>query len=80
MPEAVALVVPAMLTCYPTMYGQQQDTSDSRENCMALYRKYFGTCHVGSWEDCLREGVWAPMGAFSWAPDCATTQAECPVN
>jgi len=77
--EAPPVVSDAMLTCEPTAAGVVQDSWDNRENCMSTYRNYFATCHVGSWEDCLREASSDPLAAATWGPDCATTRNECPV-
>jgi hypothetical protein len=78
-PEVVSTLSSAVVSCYPTPAGAVQDGWDSREDCMSIYRAYFASCHVSSWEDCLREWAWAPLAAFTWGPDCATTVAECPV-
>jgi hypothetical protein len=79
--NSVAIVAPVMETCFPVANVQPQDSSNSMEECTDLYRTYFATCHVGRWEDCLRESVRTPFGAWTWvAPDCLINHQECPVN
>lgn len=79
--ESHPLVAESMVTCYPNPNptdGRADVTWLTRDGCIEIYRKNFGACHVGSWEDCLREGAYAPL-ASTWAPSCEVTKSECPL-
>lgn len=82
--ETVDLVSGFLLTCYQQTDLIDNDTHQygypTLEDARSIYHQYYGTCHVGSWEDCVREKTSDPFGTNTWAPDCATTQQECPVN
>jgi hypothetical protein len=78
-PQTIAPLQGISATCYPAP-ATQSDSWGSRGECMATYRKYFNTCHVAPWEDCLRELSSDPLGAPLWGPDCDTVHDECPVN
>lgn len=78
---AVAVLGEFMEPCAPTdPHAFTVDVWDTREDCIQIYRSDFGKCHVGPWEDCIREVASDPLGAVGWGPDCATTQQECPLN
>jgi len=79
--ETVAILAEALYTCYPTMDDvPTPDDWGSRENCMALFRRYFSTCYVATVEDCSREGAATPFGAWTWRPHCAIMAQQCPIN
>jgi hypothetical protein len=73
--ETVPLLADALSTCYPTTYGES--SSPSRENNMSLDRGTFGNCHVGLYEDCMREQVSAPLADATPSPDCTEFNDLC---
>jgi hypothetical protein len=50
----------------------------TRQDCVDIYRRYFGRCHVGAWEDCIRESA-AGVLASSYHPSCEQNKRECPI-
>lgn len=77
--QTAEVIADAVQTCVPAAPSQKQTSYESRASCIEIYRQYYRACHVGSWEDCLREIASDPLGASAWGPDCKTTEQECPV-
>lgn len=78
--ETLPLVARAMATCYPNPNPSdgRDDVAGTRDECMSIYRNYFAKCHVGPWEDCIRESASAPIGHDRF-PSCEITITECPI-
>ena len=86
--EAPSILADALHTCYPLSWDDaipDAATMDyslgSREDCMVIHRNYYGSCHVGSTEDCRRNAQSSPMGSDWWysTDACVTTHDECGV-
>jgi hypothetical protein len=73
--ETVPQMADAVSTCYSTTYGES--AFPSREGGMSLIRETFGNCHVGLYEDCVREMFSAPLGYSSLTSDCAEYNDLC---
>jgi hypothetical protein len=72
-----------MVECAPTAdfgLNATESTWSSRSGCISAYQENFGGCHVGAWEDCLRESRSEPLGVVGGGPDCAIVLKECPLK
>lgn len=71
------IVWTARRTPKPFFPGSSRDTAwDSREDCAQLYRREYGACHVGPFEDCIREKAVRPL-AYYQVPSCIAWEREC---
>lgn len=58
--ETIPLLASEVSTCYATTYGESQ--TPSREAWVSIYQGTFPNCHVGLYEDCLRESAAGTFG------------------
>lgn len=73
--ETVPLIASLVTTC--TRSTEAESGDPSREATMQLYRKQFGACHAGLWEDCDREGTLGLLGLGSSNYACLEKDLEC---
>jgi hypothetical protein len=73
--ETTPVLASALATCYTATFGNAP--LPSREETITLFRtSLLSGCHVGSYEDCIRESA---VGGFEGgaAPDCAELNNLC---
>lgn len=70
-------------SCFPNTDLPRDNDAEvawgTRQDCVDIYRNYFGRCHVGVWEDCAREGAVRVL-ASSYHPSCDQAKRECPIQ
>jgi hypothetical protein len=80
--NTVPILASGVQSCWPSQGGVSQYVAASVGDCIETYQTYFSTCHVGPWEDCVRELAWEPFGGAEAIPiaACGTNSVECPVQ
>jgi hypothetical protein len=65
---------------YLSMPYDKGGNEPTRADCAQLNRQTWGACHVGVWEDWVREAQWVPPQAALWvlqSPAYRTMIQEC---